>query len=141
MAPEQVWTSDASSRTLRDAVRDIWVDASMLIQQHVALAAKEAGERTSGLSVDLAASVAAMAMLHAGLLAMLASAGFALHAAGLSPWLTMLFVAVLAMTIGLALALWARARLARRTTPRSETVMALRETSEWLEAAFQEDRP
>jgi len=130
-----------SSRGLRQVVSDIWHDGSLLLEQHAALAGKEAAERTSGLGVDLAAAVGAAALLQAGVLALLASAGFALHAAGFSAWQSTLIVAVLAAATSLCLALWARARLVRRMTARSETVLALRETSDWLGASLRGDNP
>ncbi len=122
-------------------IGDIWHDGSLLFEQHAALAAKEAAERTSGLGVDLAASIGAVALLQAGVLALLASAGFALHTAGVSAWQSMLIVAVVAVVASLSLALWARARLVRRATARSETVLALRETSDWLGASLRGDNP
>ncbi len=122
-------------------ISDIWHDGSLLFEQHAALAAREAAERTSGLGVDLAASVGAVALLQAGVLALIASAGFALHTAGFSAWQSTLIVAVVAVVTSLSLALWARARLVRRTTARSETLLALRETSDWLGASLRGDNP
>jgi Putative Actinobacterial Holin-X, holin superfamily III len=133
-----VWPEDPG-RGLRQVAADIWRDGSLLFEQHAALAAKEVAERTSGLWLDLAASLGAVALLQAGVLALLASASLALHAAGFAAWQSTLIVAVLAATTSLCLALWARARLVRRTTARSETVLALSETSDWLEASLRGD--
>jgi hypothetical protein len=133
------WT-EGTPRTLRDVVSDVWLDSSRLAQQHLELASQEVAERTAGLSVDLAASLGATALLHGSVLALLASAGFGLHAAGFSPWLATLIVAVGAMAIGFGMALWARARLARRTTSHSETLLALGETSDWIAASLRGDR-
>lgn len=133
------WT-EQSPRTLRHVASDVWRDASLLIQQHVELAAEEASERTAGLSVDVALAVAAIALLHGAVLAVLASAGFALHAAGLAPWLAVALVALLAVLAGAGFALWARARLRKRTTTHSETLLALGETSEWIADALRGDR-
>lgn len=141
MAPEPMsWTQD-TPRTLRDVVGDVWLDSSRLVQQHLELASQEVAERTAGLGVDLAASLGATALLHAGVLALLASAGFGLHAAGLAPWLALLIVSAAAMLVGLGLALWARARLTRRATSQSETLLALGETGTWIASSLRGDRP
>lgn len=140
MASDQVTWPEDSKRTLREAMGDVWLDLSLLVEQHAALAAREVAERTTGLSVDLSALVAAVALLQCGVLALLASAGFALHAAGLAPWLAMLVVAIVAVAGGLGAALVGRARLVRRTTSRSETLLALAETSDWFAASLRGDR-
>jgi hypothetical protein len=133
------WTEN-TPRSLRAVASDVWLDCSQLARQHLEVAAEEVAERTSGLGVDLAASVGATALLHGGVLALLASAGFGLHAAGLAPWLAMAIVAIAAMAIGLGLALWARARLVRRTSAHSETLLALGETSDWIATSLRGER-
>lgn len=129
------WVEPAP-RTLRDAVSDAWTDASLLIEQHLELAAQEAAQRTSGLGTDLAVSLAGTALIHGAALGLLAAAALGLSAAGLEPWMAVAIVAVVAGVLGVVLALWAKARLVRRTTTRSETLAALADTSEWIGSAL-----
>lgn len=133
------WTP-GNSRTLRDVVSDVWMDTSLLIQQHLELAAQEASERTSGLGLDLGLALAAVALLHAAVFGLLATAAFALHASGLAPWLAVGIVAVVSVLLGAGLALWAKSRIVRRTTTRSETLVALGETSDWIASALRGER-
>ena len=133
------WTHE-NPRTLRDVVSDVWMDTSLLIQQHLELAAQEAAERTSGLGMDLGLAVGAVALLHAAVFGLLATAAFALHASGLAPWLAVGIVAAVSLVFGAVLALWAKARLVRRTTTRSETLIALGETSDWIASALRGER-
>ena len=134
-APMPSWAEPAP-RTLRDAVSDAWTDASLLMQQHLELAAEEAAERTSGLGVDLGVSLAGTALIHGAVLGLMAAAALGLYAAGLAPWLAVAIVAVAAGVIGTGLALWAKSRLVRRTTARSVTLEALADTSEWIGSAL-----
>lgn len=127
--------------TLRDALADAWHDASALLQQHAALASKEARERTAGLGVDVAGLVGGVVLAHVGVLALAAAAGFGLHAAGLPPWLASLVVGVALIGGGLALVSRARACLVARTTRRSETLLALGDTSQWLGELLRGERP
>ena len=133
------WAND-TPRTLRDAISDAWMDTSLLIQQHLELAAQEAADRTSGLGLDLALSLAGIALLHGAVLGVLAAAGLGLYALGLAPWLAVAIVAVVAALLGGGLALWAKARLVHRTTARSETLVALGETSDWIASALRGER-
>lgn len=141
MAPDQVLPLEVDDpRGLRDAVSDVWQDASLLFRQHAALASKEATERTAGVGVDVAGLVGGVVLLHAAALALVAAAGFALHQAGLSAWLACLVVAVVLAASGIGTALWAKGRLVRRATRPSETLVALGETHAWLGALLRGDR-
>jgi len=141
MATDQALPLDVDDpRGLRDAVSDVWQDASLLFRQHAALASKEASERTSGLGVDVAGLVGGIVLLHAAMFALATAAGFALHAAGLSPWLASLIVAIVLGAGGVGTALWAKSRLVERATRPSETLVALGETHEWLSTLLRGDR-
>jgi Putative Actinobacterial Holin-X, holin superfamily III len=128
------------TRGLRDAVSDAWQEASLLFSQHAALASQEAAERTAGLSADMAGFVGGVVLLHAGTLALAAAAGFGLHAAGLAPWLASTIVAVVLAAMGACAVVWAKKRLSRRTTPRSETIVALGESVEWFGGLLRGER-
>ena len=132
MAAHDALPRDIDDRGLRDVVNDAWQDASLLFSQHAALASKEASERTSGLGADAAGLVGGVVLLHAAVLALAVAAGLALHDAGLSSWLASLIVALVLAASGVGAALWAKGRLVDRATRRSETLVALRETHEWL---------
>lgn len=136
MAADPLSWADGSPRTLRHVLSDVWRDASLLMRQHAELAADEASQRAAGIGTDLALSVAAVALLHGGVLAILASLALALHAAGIAAWLAVLLVALLAIVCGGGFALWAKRRLAARVSPESETLMALGETSDWIADAL-----
>jgi len=141
MATDQVLPLEVDDpRGLRDAVSDVWQDASLLFRQHAALASKEASERTSGLGVDVAGLVGGVVFLHVAVLGLAASAGFALHETGLSAWLASLIVASGLGAVGMGLAMWAKGRLIDRATRPSETLVALGETHEWMSSLLRGDR-
>lgn len=143
MASQPVLTHDpvANGGSLRDAVADVWNDASTLLQQHAELAAKEARERTAGLGADAAGLVGGVVLAHVGMLALAASAGFGLYAAGLAPWLASLVVGAALIAAGLLLTSRAKARLVARTAQQSETLLALGDTSRWLSEILRGERP
>ena len=123
---------DSNGRSLGGALFDVWHDTSTLLSQHAQVAAAELSERTNGLAVDAMLLVAGVVVLHAGALTALAAAAFALFGAGLRPWLAALIVATAALTAGAGLVLVGRGRLQRRTAGPSETVMAFKDSGQWL---------
>ena len=126
-------------RGLRDAVSDVWQDASLLFRQHAALASKEASDRTAGLGVDVAGLVGGVVLLHVAVLGLAAAVGFALHEAGLSAWLASLIVSIGWGAVGIGVAMWAKGRLIGRATRPSETLVALGETHEWMSSLLRGD--
>lgn len=123
---------DGDGRSLGGAVRDVWHDTSALLSQHAELAATEISERTAGVALDAGLLVGGVVVLHVGALAAVAAAAFALHAAGLAPWLAVLTVAATVLALGVALLLWGRGRFRRRTAGPSDTLMAFKESRQWL---------
>lgn len=123
---------DRDSRSLGGALRDVWDDTSMLLSQHAEVAATEISERTTGVALDAGLLVGGVIVLHAGALMALAAAAFALHAAGLAPWLAALSVAATALALGAGLVFWGRRRLQRRTAGPSDTLLACKDTTQWL---------
>lgn len=123
---------DGDGRSLGGAVRDVWDDTSRLLSQHAELAATEISERTAGVALDAGLLVGGVVVLHAGALAAVAAAAFALHAAGLAPWLAVLSVAAAVLALGAGLLLWGRGRLQRRIAGPSDTLLAFKDTKQWL---------
>jgi Putative Actinobacterial Holin-X, holin superfamily III len=123
---------DSNGRSLGGALRDVWHDTSTLLSQHAEVAAAELSERTSGLAVDAMLLVAGVVVLHAGALAAVAAAAFALHEAGLAPWRATLTAAAAVSALGVGLVWWSRGRLQRRTAGPSDTLLAFKESKQWL---------
>jgi hypothetical protein len=125
---------------LRAAVSDAWCEAAELVRQHAALASREAADRTAGLPTDAAVLVAGVVCLHAAALALLAAAGLGLYAAGVAPWLASLAVALVTGAAGGGAMLMAKRRFLNRVRPPSETLLAVRETSRWVESMLRGTR-
>jgi hypothetical protein len=125
---------DGDGRSLGRALRDVWHETSALLSQHAGLVATEITERTSGVALDAGLLVGGVIMLHAGALAAVSAAALALHAAGLAPWLAVLTVAATVLGLGVGLLLWGRGRLRRRTAGPSDTLLAFKESRQWLNA-------
>lgn len=132
MAPPSASPQPFDERTLGGAVHDVWQTASTLAQQHAALASSELTERTKGVGTDAVLLVSGAVVLHAATLAFLCSAALGLYAAGVSPWQAGFAVAVLTAVVGVVLVALARARLRRRSSGPSDTLLAFKETGQWL---------
>lgn len=124
--------ASATWSALGAAVSGTWREAQTLVAQHLTLASREAAARTTGVGIDVMLMLVAVLCVQGALFSGLAAVGFAVYAGGVAAWLAALVAAALAAVMGIGAALVGRQRFARRTKPPSPTLVALRETGDWL---------
>jgi Putative Actinobacterial Holin-X, holin superfamily III len=124
--------ASATWSALGAAISGTWREARTLVDQHLSLASREAAARTAGMGIDVMLMLVAVLCVQGALLSGLAAVGFAVYAAGAAAWLAALIAAALAAAIGIVAALAGRRRFVQRTRPPSPTLLALRETGDWL---------
>jgi hypothetical protein len=119
------------NRSLADLVSELSRETGQLVRKEVELATTEltAKARRAGAHVGIAA--AGGALIHAGLLVLLATIVIALTQLGLAAWLSALIVAVITMVCGYAMLNRGLSRL--RSTPLvpHQTMESLKEDARW----------
>lgn len=135
MPPSSTSRPTLEAPALGGALHDVWRDATTLIRQHAALASLEFSERAKGAGVDVALLTLGAVVMQAAVLAFLATTAVVLHRAGLTPAQAGLAVTMAAAFIGVALMAWGGARVRRRITGPSDTLLAFKESKQWLTGA------
>ncbi|GAB3675701.1 phage holin family protein [Angustibacter aerolatus] len=121
-------------RTLGQLVADASRDLSSIIRSEVALAKAEvtADVKAAGTGAAMFAVAGVLAFL--ALVLLLIAAAYGLVAAGLSPWLAFLIVAVVLLVIGAVAALLGKSRISK-VGPPERTVRTTKETVDTLKQA------
>lgn len=132
MAPHSTSRPTLEVRALGGAVHDVWRDATTLVSQHATLASLEFKERTKGAGIDVALLAFGAVVAQAAILALLATAALGLYQAGLTPVQAGLTVAMAAAFMAVVLMVWGGVRAQRRITGPSDTLLAVKESKEWL---------
>jgi hypothetical protein len=107
-----------SDPPLQDTLVDLWENLSKLVQQEIALAKTEVGEKAQRLKAELLGSVAGAALLLAGLLALVAAV-ILLLANVMPGWLAALLTGAVAGGSGYGLIATRRPSLADITPERT----------------------
>jgi hypothetical protein len=118
-------------RSLGDLFAELSRETGQLVRKEVELATTEmtAKARKAGASIGVAA--AGGALIHAGLLVLLAALVIGLAQVGVSPWLSALIVALLTMGTGYLLVNRGRAQLQRMSVAPRQAIESLKETASW----------
>jgi hypothetical protein len=119
------------NRSIGELFSDLSRDIGTLVRKEMELLKSELSTKVSTAGVHLGVAVAGGALVHAGLLVLLAAIVLALSRVGLSPWIAALLVAVVTMLVGYLLV--SRGLSGLRSTPLTPThaIEALKENSKW----------
>jgi len=118
-------------RSLGELLSELSRETGQLVRKEVELATTEmtAKARRAGAAVAVAATGGAL--VHAGLLVLLAAIVIGLTQMGMSPWLSALIVAVVTMIVGYLLINKGLAQLRRTSVAPTQAIETLKETATW----------
>jgi hypothetical protein len=119
------------NRSIGELFSDLSRDIGTLVRKELELLKSELSTKVSSAGVHLGVAVAGGALVHAGLLVLLAAIVLALSRLGLSPWIAALLVAFVTMLVGYLLV--SRGLNGLRNTPLAPThaIDALKENPKW----------
>ena len=119
------------NRSLGDLLAELSRETGQLVRKEIELAKTEmtAKARKAGAQVGMAA--AGGALIHAGVLVLLAMLVIALSEMGLAPWLAALIVGVLTIGIGYVLVNRGLAGLRAGSMVPQQTIETLKEDARW----------
>jgi drug/metabolite transporter (DMT)-like permease len=119
------------NRSLGDLVAELSRETGTLVRKEVELATREmtANLKQAGAQAGLVA--AGGALVHAGLLVLLAALVIGLAQMGVTPWLSALIVGVLTAGIGYMIANRAAASMRRTNIAPIQTIETLKENARW----------
>ena len=119
------------NRTLGDLLAELSRETSTLVKKEMELATTELTAKARVVGGQVAIAVAGGALLHAGLLVILAAVVIGLAQAGLQPWLAAGLVALATMAIGYVLMNRGLAGLRRTQVAPRHTIETLKENAKW----------
>jgi drug/metabolite transporter (DMT)-like permease len=119
------------NRSLTELLAELSSETSRLVRKEVELATTEmtAKARVAGAHVGIAATGGAL--LHAGLLVILAAIVIGLAQLGVTPWLSALIVAVATMAIGYVLVNKGVSALRGTSVVPTQAIDSLKEDAKW----------
>jgi len=119
------------NRSLGDLLAELSRETGQLVRKEIELATTEmtAKARKAGSQVGVAA--AGGALIHAGVLVLLAMLVIALSEMGLAPWLAALIVGVMTIVIGYVLVNRGLTGLKRTSIVPQQTIETLKEDARW----------
>lgn len=121
----------AENRSIGELFSDLSRDIGTLLRKELELLKTEMTSKVTTAGGHLGIAVAGGALVHAGLLVLLAAVVLALSRLGLSPWISALLVAVVTMAIGGLLVNRGLKGLRQTSLAPTHAIDALKENSTW----------
>lgn len=118
-------------RSLGDLFAELSRETSLLVRKEVELATTEMSSKLKIAGTQSGIVAAGGALVHAGLLVLLAAIVLGLAELGVAAWLSALIVAIAVMAVGYVLANGALTRLRRTSYTPTQTMESLKETTSW----------
>ena len=118
-------------RSLGELLSELSRETGQLVRKEVELATTEMTAKARRAGAAVAVAAAGGALVHAGLLVLLAAIVLGLAQAGMSPWLSASIVAVVTMIVGYALVNRGLAQLRRTSVVPTQAIETLKETATW----------
>ena len=118
-------------RSLGELLSELSRETGQLVRKEFELATTEMTGRVKRASAGAGVAAAGGALMHAGVLVILAALVLGLAQAGVSPWLSAVIVAVLAMVVGYLLVNRGVGQVRRTTVVPTQTIQSLKETATW----------
>ena len=119
------------NRSLGDLLGDLSRETATLVRKEFELATTETTRKVKAIGGQVAIGAAGGALIHAGLLVLLAAVVMALAQLGIPSWLSALIVSVLTMVTGYVLVNRARSSMSRTTVLPTQTIETLKENAKW----------
>lgn len=119
------------NRSLADLMAELSRETGTLVRKEVELATTEMTAKIREAATHVATASAGGALLHAGLLILLAAIVIALTRLGLQAWLSALIVALLTMVVGYVMLNKGMAALRRTQFAPRHTIESLKEDARW----------
>jgi hypothetical protein len=119
------------NRSLGELLAELSRETGTLMRKELELATTEMTSKAREAGAHIAVASAGGALLHAGLLVMLAALAIGLSQLGLQPWLATLIVAVLTMSVGYVLMNRGATGLRRTRFAPRHTIETLKENAKW----------
>jgi len=121
----------ADNRSLRELFTELSHETGTLVRQELELATTELTARARVAGRQVAIAAAGGALIHAGLLVLLAAVAALLIQFGMQPWLATLIVAIATMAVGYMLMNKGMAGLRRADLTPRQTMESLKENAKW----------
>jgi drug/metabolite transporter (DMT)-like permease len=118
-------------RSLGDLIAELSRETSVLVRKEVELATTEMTAKARAAGTHAGIVAAGGALVHAGLLVLLAALVLALAELGVAAWLSALIVAVAVMGGGYYLVTQGLAKLRGTSYAPTQTMESLKETASW----------
>jgi len=118
-------------RSLGELLGELSRETGQLVRKEVELATTELTGKAKEVVTDAGLTAAGGALVHAGLLVLLAALVIGLAQFGIQPWLSALIVAVLTMLTGYLLVNRGLTRMRRIDVTPKQTIQTLKETGAW----------
>ena len=118
-------------RSLGDLLAELSREPGVLVRKEVELAKTELTATARKAAADAGLTAAGGALVHAGLLVLLAAFVVGLAQLGVAPWLSALIVALVTMGIGYLLVTRGLASMKRTPVAPTQTIEDLKETARW----------
>jgi drug/metabolite transporter (DMT)-like permease len=118
-------------RSLGELFAELSRETSTLVRKEVELATTEMTAKLKDAGTHAGIVTAGGALVHAGLLVLLAAIVILLAQLGVTPWLSALIVAIVVMAIGYFMASGALTRLRSTSYAPRQTLETLKETTTW----------
>jgi Putative Actinobacterial Holin-X, holin superfamily III len=119
------------NRTLGDLLAELSRETSTLVKKELELASTELSAKARAVGSQVAIAAAGGALMHAGLLVILAAVVIGLTQAGLEPWLAAGLVALATLAIGYVLVNKGITGLRRTPMAPQQTIETLKENAKW----------
>lgn len=118
-------------RSLGDLLSELSRETATLVRKEVELATTEVTAKVQKAATYAAMTAVGGALIHAGLLVLLAAIVVGLAQLGLSPWLAALIVAILVMVVGYVMVNRGLTNLRRTDVAPRQAIEALKENATW----------
>ena len=118
-------------RSLGELLAELSRETGVLIRKEVELATTEMTAKAKKASADAGMMAAGGALVHAGLLVLLAAIVIVLTNVGIAAWLSALLVALLTMGIGYMLANRGLVSMRSTTVAPTQTIETIKENARW----------
>jgi drug/metabolite transporter (DMT)-like permease len=119
------------NRSLGDLLAELSRETSTLVRKEVELATTEMTAKARVVGAQVAVAAAGGALMHAGLLVILATLVIGLPQAGMQPWLAAILVAVLTVVVGYVLMSKGMSGLRHTDVAPRQTIQTLKENAKW----------
>ena len=121
----------APERSLGDLFGELSRETGLLVRKEVELAKTEMTAKARKAAADIGVAAAGGALIHAGLLVLLATIIIGLSRLGVEPWLSALIVGLLTIGIGYVLVTRGLAGMRQTNIAPTQTIETLKENAQW----------